>query len=422
MSRPLAQLLPPDLPAGATSPQFGASNPAGSGPQGGHLTSMTNLKSLLQLPIKADQRGTKDCCEMKDKDKPVDSDEDSVGVNAGGPAGAGGAPASGALRPNSQSAFLGPLLWERTLPCDGGLFQLQYMDLEEFLTENGMGMHSNGPSSTSAQIPSQSSQSAVPNQSSQCPPTSPPPCSSSSSSMSSSSSSSSLLGLETVQPQPPPPPPLPPQQQPPGMMGGPECLHGGQAVPQDPSPTSTCPPGPPGPPAGANGSSDIMVNFDPDPADLALSSVPGQEAFDPRRHRFSDEELKPQPMIKKARKMLVPNEQKDEKYWCRRVKNNEAAKRSRDARRLKENQISVRAAFLERENAALRQEVADMRKELGRCRNIINKYESRHGDLPLSLITTLTRFDSEAANDVMEQLTCVSLQLWEASFCLIYPH
>ncbi|CAG5888683.1 unnamed protein product [Menidia menidia] len=192
---------------------------------------------------------------------------------------------------------------------------------------------------------------------------------------------------------------------------------GGQAVPQDPLPSSTCPPGPPGPPAVANGSSEIMVNFDPDPADLALSSVPGQEAFDPRRHRFTEDELKPQPMIKKARKMLVPDEQKDsyfalsgaatkwtfynslkrqrnecdqpllsvvagdEKYWSRRVKNNEAAKRSRDARRLKENQISVRAAFLERENAALRQEVADMRKELGRCRNIINKYESRHGDL-----------------------------------------
>lgn len=81
-------------------------------------------------------------------------------------------------------------------------------------------------------------------------------------------------------------------------------------MPQDQSPTSTCPPGPSGPPAAANGNSDIMVNFDPDPADLALSSVPGQEAFDPRRHRFSDEELKPQPMIKKARKMLVPNEQK----------------------------------------------------------------------------------------------------------------
>lgn len=90
-----------------------------------------------------------------DKDKPLDSDEDSVGVNAGGPASLGGGLGSSTLRSNSQSAFLGPMLWERTLPCDGGLFQLQYMDLEEFLTENGMGMHSNGPSSTSAQIPSQ---------------------------------------------------------------------------------------------------------------------------------------------------------------------------------------------------------------------------------------------------------------------------
>lgn len=87
----------------------------------------------------------------------------------------------------------------------------------------------------------------------------------------------------------------------------PSVPPGGQAVPQDSSPSSTCPPAPP---PGTNGSSDIMVNFDPDPADLALSSVPGQEAFDPRRHRFSEEELKPQPMIKKARKMLVPNEQK----------------------------------------------------------------------------------------------------------------
>lgn len=92
---------------------------------------------------------------LSDKDKPLDSDEDSVGANGGGPGGVTGALGSSAVRPLSQSAFLGPLLWERTLPCDGGLFQLQYMDLEEFLTENGMGMHSNGPSSTSAQIPSQ---------------------------------------------------------------------------------------------------------------------------------------------------------------------------------------------------------------------------------------------------------------------------
>jgi len=40
---------------------------------------------------------------------------------------------------------------------------------------------------------------------------------------------------------------------------------------------------------------------------------------------------------------------KDDKYWARRNKNNMAAKRSRDARRSKENQIAMRAAFLEKE-------------------------------------------------------------------------
>lgn len=55
---------------------------------------------------------------------------------------------------------------------------------------------------------------------------------------------------------------------------------------------------------------EVMMNFDPDPADLALSSVPGHETFDPRKHRFSEEELKPQPIMKKARKIQVPEEQK----------------------------------------------------------------------------------------------------------------
>ncbi|KAK1804862.1 hypothetical protein P4O66_019120 [Electrophorus voltai] len=122
------------------------------------------------------------------------------------------------MRGPAQSAFLGPLLWERTLPCDSGLFQLQYMDLEEFLTENGMGcMPPGNGSSAQALIPSQSTQSAVPSQSSQCPASSPPPCTSSTSSissLSSSSSSSSLMGLDV------------PQGPTPGLLGGPECLHG----------------------------------------------------------------------------------------------------------------------------------------------------------------------------------------------------
>ena len=71
----------------------------------------------------------------------------------------------------------------------------------------------------------------------------------------------------------------------------------------------------------------------------------------------------------------------DDRYWVRRRKNNVAAKRSRDARRLKENQIAIRAGFLEEENGALRQEVADLRKELGRTKNMLSKYEALHGPL-----------------------------------------
>lgn len=83
----------------------------------------------------------------------------------------------------------------------------------------------------------------------------------------------------------------------------------------------------------------------------------------------------------RASDWLCPPSPQDDKYWQRRKKNNMAAKRSRDARRLKENQITVRAAFLERENAALRTEVAELRKECGRYKNVVGRYESKYGSL-----------------------------------------
>lgn len=61
---------------------------------------------------------------------------------------------------------------------------------------------------------------------------------------------------------------------------------------------------------------EVLMTFEPDPADLALSSIPGHETFDPRRHRFSEEELKPQPIMKKARKIQVPEEQKVSVAGC----------------------------------------------------------------------------------------------------------
>lgn len=64
----------------------------------------------------------------------------------------------------------------------------------------------------------------------------------------------------------------------------------------------------------------------------------------------------------------LPDDQKDEAYWERRRKNNEAAKRSRDARRAKEDEIAIRAAFLEQENIKLRMRIAQLENELTKAR------------------------------------------------------
>jgi len=96
--------------------------------------------------------------------------------------------------------------------------------------------------------------------------------------------------------------------------------------------------------------------------DLALATVPGME-FDPRERAFNVEELKPQPIIRKRKKNYVPSESKDICYWEKRNKNNEAARRSREARRLKENQIALRTAFLEKENAQLKAALDEMTAE-----------------------------------------------------------
>lgn len=109
--------------------------------------------------------------------------------------------------------------------------------------------------------------------------------------------------------------------------------------------------------------------------DLALANLPGQDDFDPSHHPFSEDELKPQPIVKKSRKQFVPNELKDDKYWARRQKNNIAAKRSREVRRVKENQIVLRASYLEKENIALREEVHKLQQENDMLRKRLHDYE-----------------------------------------------
>ncbi|XP_008299158.1 TEF transcription factor, PAR bZIP family member a isoform X2 [Stegastes partitus] len=254
------------------------------------------------------------------------------------------------------SAALTPAIWDKTIPYDGETFHLEYMDLEEFLMENGI---PTSPDEDS--LKSSPEGDVVKTEKSKATP----------------SALTKVTKAARVSPVA-----LLPIQELDKCEG--EVLiitksdsditcdvtaevitESDRATPEPITPEEI----------------EVDINYDPDPTDLVLSSVPGGELFDPRKHKFSEEELKPQPMIKKAKKVFVPEEQKDEKYWQRRKKNNVAAKRSRDARRLKENQITVRAAFLERENEALRSEVAELRKECGRFKNVVGRYEAKFGTL-----------------------------------------
>ncbi|GAB0099863.1 GATA zinc finger domain-containing protein 10 isoform X1 [Sergentomyia squamirostris] len=212
----------------------------------------------------------------------------------------------------AQTAFLGPNLWDKTLPYDADLKVHQYVDLDEFLSENNIPVdglpsghlgHSNGLGHRSDSMGHNSSLS---------------------------------LGLSQVT----------------------------TKRERSPSPSDCVSPDTMNPPSPAESIFDVA----------AFSFASSGRDFDPRTRAFSDEELKPQPMIKKSRKQFVPEELKDDKYWARRRKNNIAAKRSRDARRQKENQIAMRARYLEKENMSLQQEVDQLRQENLELRSRLSKY------------------------------------------------
>ncbi|XP_055688543.1 hepatic leukemia factor isoform X2 [Lutzomyia longipalpis] len=210
----------------------------------------------------------------------------------------------------AQAAFLGPNLWDKTLPYDA---DLKYVDLDEFLSENNIPVdglpgghlgHSNGLGHRSDSL---------------------------------GHSAGLSLGLSQVT----------------------------TKRERSPSPSDCVSPDTMNPPSPAESIFDVA----------AFSFASSGRDFDPRTRAFSDEELKPQPMIKKSRKQFVPEELKDDKYWARRRKNNIAAKRSRDARRQKENQIAMRARYLEKENMSLQQEVDQLRQENLELRSRLSKYQ-----------------------------------------------
>jgi len=67
---------------------------------------------------------------------------------------------------------------------------------------------------------------------------------------------------------------------------------------------------------------------------------------------------------KRRSKNPMPENSKDDKYWRRRAKNNEAAKRSREAKRQKEDEVLQKVDVLEGENKLLRRKLEEARSEI----------------------------------------------------------
>jgi hypothetical protein len=73
---------------------------------------------------------------------------------------------------------------------------------------------------------------------------------------------------------------------------------------------------------------------------------------------------KPRQLIRKRKKCMVPTDEKDISYWERRKKNNESARRSREAKKEKEKGFYLRSLELEYENMFLKERITLLETKL----------------------------------------------------------
>ncbi|GAU92469.1 hypothetical protein RvY_04545-2 [Ramazzottius varieornatus] len=84
----------------------------------------------------------------------------------------------------------------------------------------------------------------------------------------------------------------------------------------------------------------------------------------------------------RSEKKPIPSEQKDQKYFERRRRNNYAAKKSRDYRKAREDQVAGRASELERENTALRAQLMTLKEESEKLQQAIVQRQLRQQAFP----------------------------------------
>ncbi|XP_069378893.1 uncharacterized protein [Paralichthys olivaceus] len=116
------------------------------------------------------------------------------------------------------------------------------------------------------------------------------------------------------------------------------------------------------------------------PSSVESSDLTDPAAEDPgHQHLFSvssSSSLQAQPLlrlrtfsspVRRRRREMIPANMKDSNYWDKRRKNNEAAKRSRDKRRLSDLMLEGQLLTLNRENAQLRAHVLSLQYQVLRA-------------------------------------------------------
>ena len=89
----------------------------------------------------------------------------------------------------------------------------------------------------------------------------------------------------------------------------------------------------------------------------------------------------PKPLIRKSKPTKVPPTVKDPEYWDKRQRNNEAAKRSRENRRLKELETIDKAKQLTSQNEELRRRIKELEEKNAYLEHLLEKTKNIGGKL-----------------------------------------
>ena len=90
------------------------------------------------------------------------------------------------------------------------------------------------------------------------------------------------------------------------------------------------------------------------------TSVKKRGGGKPGRRRKRGYIYDPKPLVPKSKTSTLPEELKDDDYWTRRQRNNEAAKRSRENRRVKELEMMSLVKNLTNTNTELRNRITEL--------------------------------------------------------------